>query len=158
MQRVVFIFLFLGSLYADSIRFVEHKYIGSLHTTISRKGVIDFNKDSIAVSYKQQKQSYVFFDEYLLVKDGDKEDSFSYEDKIELSLFYKLIKLVYKDEDDGISDYFRVEKTKKQVVELIPKEYISNAIDTIEYKKDGNNLEFLNIYFTNEDRIKIVQD
>ncbi len=41
---------------------------------------------------------------------------------------------------------------------LIPNEYLSNSISKIEFKKLSNKLEFLKIYFKNEDYIQIVQN
>ena len=41
---------------------------------------------------------------------------------------------------------------------LIPNEYLSNSISKIEFKKVSNKLEFLKIYFKNEDYIQIVQN
>lgn len=156
----IFIFLFalLVNLFAQTIEFEEEKYIISLETSVYKHGTIEFNNNFTKVLYKNTSKEFLFFDDYLLIKDNDNEQKFDYEEKIELSLFAKLINLIYKNESENIEEFFKVEKNEDKSINLIPNEYLKNTISKIEYKKDENILKYLKIYFKNGDYIKIVQN
>ncbi|AXK49071.1 hypothetical protein CRU87_06955 [Aliarcobacter trophiarum LMG 25534] len=149
--------IFVLNLYSSSISFKEEKFVSSLQTSVYKDGLIEFNSDFIKVSYKNLSNSYLFYSDYLLIKDKENEQKFSYEEKVELSLFSKLLNLIYKNKSEDIKEYFKVEKNEKETI-LLPNEYLANSIEKIEYKKIGDRLAFLKIYFKNEDYIKIVQN
>ena len=96
-------------------------------------------------------------DDHFISKDNQTEQKLNYEDRVELNLFYKLINFIYKDKKDGIEEFFKLQEIENKMV-LIPNEYLSNSISKIEFKKVSNKLEFLKIYFKNEDYIQIVQN
>lgn len=54
-----------------------------------------------------------------------------------------------------IKEYFLIESG--DVIHLEPTDELSSVISNIEYKKEGEKLIFLNIFFTDENRIEIVQ-
>ncbi len=154
----IFIFLFVSllNLFSQTIKFEEEKYVSSLETSVYNQGIIEFGEKFTKVSYRNLSNNYLFFDEYLIIKDKENEQKYNYEEKIELSLFSKLINLIYKNQDENIGEYFTIEKDSEST-NLIPNEYLKNSISKIEYKKDKDILKYLKIYFKNEDYIKIVQ-
>lgn len=81
----------------------------------------------------------------------------NYEENLELTIFSKIIRSIYQNETDELKEYFDIKNENKKII-LIPNEYIANAINKIEYKKNDSKLEFLKIHFTNEDWINIVEN
>lgn len=154
---LLFLSIFISSIFADKINFSEEKYLGSLETSVYKYGTIEFNNDFVKVSYKNISNEFLFFDDYLIIKNKNDEQKFDYEEKIELSLFSKLINLIYRNQEENVDNFFKIEKSE-DVINLIPNEYLANSISKIEYKKDENVLKYLKIYFKNEDYIKIVQN
>lgn len=75
---------------------------------------------------------------------------------MELTIFSKLIKGIYRNQQEELTEYFEITNENEKTI-LVPNEYLSNAIQKIEYKKIEEKLEFLKIYFSNEDWINIVQ-
>jgi len=157
MYKLFLILILTTFSFASSINFKEEKYVSALQTSVYKDGNINIQDNKITVSYKNLNSSYIFYDSYFILKDKDNEQQLNYEDSVELSLFYKLISFIYKNRQDSIEDFFKIENIEG-IYNLIPNEYISNAIDKIEFKKNLDKLEFLKIYFRNEDYIKIVQN
>ncbi|MEV9545939.1 hypothetical protein [Aliarcobacter butzleri] len=157
MYKVFFIFIFTTFCFSSTINFQEEKFVNALQASVYKNGTIEIKNDSIKVSYKNFDTSYIFFSDYFIVKDKNSEQKLKYEDRVELSIFYKLINLIYRDKKDGIEEFFNLENVENKTV-LTPNEYLSNSIEKVEFKKEQSILNFLKIYFKNEDYIKIVQN
>lgn len=157
MCRILFLSLFMVlSLFADSVKFKEEKYVNALQTSVNREGILKIEKDFIEINYKKDDKSFIFYNEHIISKKQNKKELIKYEDNIELAVFIKLIKGIYKNQFEDLKEYFKISSENGKII-LIPNEYISSVIEKIEYKKNNEKLEFLEIYFVNEDRIKIVQ-
>jgi len=157
MYKLLLFFVLIVSSFASNINFKEEKYVSALQTSVYKYGNINIQVNKIIVSYKNPNSSYIFYEDYFILKDKNKEQKLNYDEKVELSLFYKLITLIYQDRQDDIQEFFQLKEDDGNII-LIPNEYISNTIEKIEYKKEQNRLKFLKIYFKNEDYIKIVQN
>jgi len=157
MYKLLLFFVLIVSSFASNINFKEEKYVSALQTSVYKYGNINIQANKIIVSYKNPNSSYIFYEDYFILKDKNKEQKLNYDEKVELSLFYKLITLIYQDRQYDIQEFFQLKEDDGNII-LIPNEYISNTIDKIEYKKEQNRLKFLKIYFKNEDYIKIVQN
>ena len=153
------LFLLLSStlfLFANPIKFKEEKYVNALQTSVNKNGILKLENDFIEINYFEENKSFIFYNDYIILKTKEKEDTLKYEENIELSVFLKLIKSIYKNQPEDLKEYFDITNEDKKTI-LIPNEYLSNVIQRIEYKKIDNRLEFLKIYFVNEDWINIVQ-
>lgn len=157
MYKVFFIFIFTTFCFSSTINFQEEKFVNALQASVYKNGIIEIKNNFIKVSYKDFDTSYIFFSDHFIVKDKNSERELKYEDRVELSIFYKLINLIYRDKKDGIEEFFNLENIENKTV-LTPNEYLSNSIEKVEFKKEQSILNFLKIYFKNEDYIKIVQN
>lgn len=157
MFKILFLFLFISlSLFANRINFKEEKYINALQTSVYKNGTLTIEEKTIILTYPEKEISFYFNKDNIIKKNGTSEEILEYEDNLELTIFSKIIESIYKDESNNLAEYFEIKKEKEKVV-LLPNDYISNAISKIEYNKTGSKLEFLKIYFTNEDWINIVE-
>lgn len=154
------IFLLLLSsfilLFADVINFQEERYISSLSKSVFKKGSLEIRSDFIELSYVGEDKIYDFYDDYIILKSSNETQKYSYDEKMELNLFSKLIRLIYGNKKDGIDEFFNSKKDGDLIV-LEPKEQLSRHIEKIEYKKLKGVLVFLKISFKNDEWIKIVQ-
>ena len=148
--------IFMSLALSNEVKFNETKYINAVDLEVSKKGILVFDKNFTKLSYEKEETSFKFRVDNILQIKGDKETILSYDENLELSIFSTLINAIYKNDLEKLEEFFEIKKEKEEIV-LIPNDYISNVIDKIEYRKTSKNLDFLNIYFTNEDRINIVQ-
>ncbi|MEZ4692585.1 MAG: hypothetical protein R2837_00860 [Aliarcobacter sp.] len=63
---------------------------------------------------------------------------------MELTIFSKLIEGIYRNQQEELTEYFEITNENEKTI-LVPNEYLSNAIQKIEYKKIEEKLEFLKI-------------
>ena len=157
MFKILFLFL-LSTLFllANPIKFKEEKYINALQSSIYKNGFLKIEENFIEINYKEDNKAFIFYNDHIILKTKEKEDTLKYEENIELSVFLKLIKCIYKNQPEDLKEYFDITNEDKKTI-LMPNEYLSNVIQKIEFKKNNEKLEFLKIYFVNEDWINIVQ-
>lgn len=157
MFKILFLFL-LSTLFllANPIKFKEEKYINALQSSIYKNGILGIEENFIEINYKEDNKAFIFYNDHIILKTKEKEDTLKYEENIELSVFLKLIKCIYKNQPEDLKEYFDITNEDKKTI-LMPNEYLSNVIQKIEFKKNNEKLEFLKIYFVNEDWINIVQ-
>lgn len=154
------LFLFICStlyLFSNTIKFEEEKYISAVQMNTYKNGTIEINEDSIVLAYPESNISFSFNKDNIIKRKNQDEEILKYEDNLELTIFSKIIGSIYRDQTDDLEEYFEIKKDKNLVV-LLPNDYISNVINKIEYNKKDSKLEFLKIYFTNEDWINIVEN
>lgn len=157
MGKILFLYLFtVLFLFADTIKFKEEKYVNALQSSVFRNGMLKLEKDFIEIIYQEEHKSFIFYNDRIVLKTKEKEENLKHGDNIELSVFLKLIKSIYKNQQEDLKEYFEITNEKEKTV-LSPNEYLANVIQKIEYKKANDKLDFLKIYFINEDWIKIVQ-
>lgn len=157
MFKILFLFLTTTLfLFSNPIKFKEEKYINALHSSIQKNGILKFEDNSIEIIYQGTNKSFIFYDDYIGLKTEEKEEILKYEENMELTIFSKLIKGIYRNQQEELTEYFEITNENEKTI-LVPNEYLSNAIQKIEYKKIEEKLEFLKIYFSNEDWINIVQ-
>lgn len=157
MFKILFLFL-LSTLFllANPIKFKEEKHINALQSSIYKNGILKIEDNFIEIIYKEDNKSFIFYNDHIILKTKEKEDTLKYEENIELSVFLKLIKSIYKNQPEDLKEYFGIASENEKTI-LTPNEYLANVIQKIEFKKTNEKLEFLKIYFVNEDWINIVQ-
>ena len=157
MIKFIILFLIIAIYgFCEPIKFQEEKFISSLQTSVYKNGLININENNIEVKYSNNGKYFIFNDENIIEKNSDEEKILTYEENLELTIFSKIIRSIYQDKTDELKEYFEIKNEDKKIV-LIPNEYISNAINKIEYEKNNSELKFLKIYFTNEDWINIIE-
>ena len=157
MFKILFLFLCATLfLFANPIKFKEEKYINALQSSVNKNGILKLENDFIEINYLEENKSFIFYNDHIILKTKEKEDTLKYEENIELSVFFKLIKSIYKNQHEELKEYFEIKNENEKTI-LTPNEYLANVIQKIEFKKTNEKLEFLKIYFVNEDWIKIVQ-
>lgn len=156
LRLFIIISLLTTFILAKEVKFNETKYINALDIELSKKGTIIFADEFTILSYTNENNLYKFLKDHILKVENKKETILQYDNNLELTIFNTLLNAIYKNNFEQIKQYFTIKKENKIIV-LNPNDYISNVIDKIEYKKTLEKLEFLEIYFTNEDRIKIVE-
>ncbi len=155
MHKIFFIIILLSSfLFATSVKFEEEKYISALQTSVFSNGTIQFTNEFIKITYPQKDKGYTFYNDFILVTSGENTQEILYEDNIELTVLYTLFNSIYTNNNQELEEYFDI-NSKREFITLLPKDYLSNIIDKIEYQKNDKSLNFLKIYFLNEDWIKI---
>lgn len=150
------LFLFHSLVLAELINFQEVKYIYALDQELQTKGTIEINEDSIILKYTNSSQVVKYDDSFIHIINNNETQKITHDENIEYALFFSLIKGVFQNNTSLLSNNFTIKKTKDTTT-LIPNEYLANAIEKIEYKKPNKILEYLTIFFLNQDTIKIKQ-
>lgn len=152
---ILFIFLIINIFYAKEINFTQTKYINALDSSFKKYGFIKISKNELILKYSNEDKIIHFKEDNILILNKGKEEILEYDKNIKLQIFYKLITSIYNNNTSSLENNFKV--LKKDDITLVPKEYIKNIIHKIKYKKENEKLKYLDIYFTNKDRISIVQ-
>lgn len=157
MKKKFFAFLLLHSIVlAELINFQETKYIYALDQELQKNGSIEINEKLIVLKYSNSSQVVKYDDTSIHIINQNDVQTIPHEESIEYNLFFSLIKGVFQNDTTLLANSFTITKDKDTTT-LIPNEYLANAIEKIEYKKTNNKLDFLTIFFTNQDHIKIKQ-
>lgn len=151
----LFYLFLLFSLEAKEVYFIEKKFISTINANIRKDGILKIDKDLISLKYPKENKEFLFYKDKIHLKKENSEEILNYEDYIQLDIFYQLIKAIYTNNMEFIKEYFLIESG--DVIHLEPTDELSSVISNIEYKKEGEKLIFLNIFFTDENRIEIVQ-
>lgn len=155
-KTFLILFLFHSLVLAELINFQEIKYIYALDQELQTKGTIEINEDSIILKYTNSSQVVKYDDSFIHIINNNETQKITHDENIEYALFFSLIKGVFQNNTTLLSNNFTIKKTKDTTT-LIPNEYLANAIEKIEYKKPNKILEYLTIFFLNQDTIKIKQ-
>ena len=103
------LFLLLSTtlfLFSNPIKFKEEKYINALQSSVSKNGVLKVEDNFIEIIYQGSDKSFVFYDDYIGLKTKEKEEILKYEENMELTIFSKLIKSIYKNQQDRLTSYY----------------------------------------------------
>lgn len=156
MYKILFFILFLISQSsAQKVEFTESNYINALNTTQTKKGSLNFLENSVILQYHNENKIITFNEDNILVSTKYDDETLQYNENVELAMFFTLVNAIFRDDIDSLKEDFDVIISNN--ITLIPNDYIANVIEKIQYKKKNSKLEYLKIYFTNENRIKIVQ-
>lgn len=157
MKRASILLIFLSlHLYGEIIEFVEKKYIDALDFTVRKEGYLEFDKSYTKLTYIKENLTITYKDNTILIKKDTQEESFKAWEQLELNSYFLVVNAIYYNKNEDLKKDFEVVK-EDTITLLIPKNILSNVIEKIEYKKESNRLKYLDIYFTNSDRISIVE-
>ncbi len=152
-KKLLLVFLFISSVYADIVNFKENRYLYAIDNSFSKKGTIIFEKESIEVSYNLDSKIMVYSNDKLTIKDGDEVYEVDLEKNIHMKVFFYLLEAIYYNRQDHLKEFFTI-KDDNSTILLNPKDLVSNYISHISYKKT-KRLDFLEIKLNNKDRIYI---
>ena len=140
--------------FSKTIYFSEEKYYEALESTFNKKGEIHFLKDKIEVKYDGDDTLLTYSDDILITKKGTIIKKLDLTKKPSVKMFFVLFESIYFDKKEILQSYFSMQK-KGKTVEMLPHKTISNYIESVQYKKTNNKLDFLQINLSNEDRIRL---
>jgi len=146
--------LFNALISAKSVHFMEEKYYASLDKTISKKGLISFRNQKIAIRYDNETRSIEYDGTYLRTYTGKQVKKVNLDQKPAIKMFFMLFESVYFNKTNTLSSYFDIKK-KDHSVTLSPKKNVAQYISSMHYKKEKGKLHFLDIHLANGDRIHI---
>ncbi len=154
-KKYVFILLFLSNiLFSKEVHFNETKYIYALDNKFSKVGTLNIEDAKVTLHYKNSDKKVIYTDENIQIITSNTTEIYTHEESLEYNIFFQLVLGIYTNNTSQLGENFTL-KQDKNLVTLIPNEYLSSVIETIEYEKNNNTLKFLKINFTNQDRITI---
>jgi len=153
-KTLIFSTLFMLNSSAKTIHFSEEKYYEALEKSFSQEGNITFSDESIEIVYFEDKRKLLYTEDQLKIdKEGEKK-TIDLSDKPEISIFFKLFRAIYFNDQETLNTFFTTEKLKELTI-LSPLPLIAKHIKKVNYKKTEKKLIFLDILFSSEDRIHI---
>lgn len=155
-NALLVLFLVNPFLLAQTINFKEVKYIYALDQELYKNGSIKIDDNTIILQYSNSSQIIKYDDLFIHIINNDEIQKIPHNENIEYSVFFSLIKGIFQNNLTLLANSFTINKDKDKTI-LIPNEYLANAIEKIEYKKQNKKLKFLRIFFLNQDSIKITQ-
>lgn len=154
--KKILLTLLLGvsALTAQSINFVEERFLDAISMTFTKKGEISFEKEAIEILYKNG-QKITYKEGIVTIKEDDTIHTINTEKDPSSKMMFILFDAIYFEKFEALKPFFSIEKKITNEVTLEPKKIIENYIDHVSYKKEKQRLLFLKIYFRNDDRIMI---
>jgi hypothetical protein len=145
--------LLVSSIFAKSIQFSEAKYVDALGKTFQKSGKITFAKNSMQIDYAD-KTSLFYSGDFVISTKGTRRKKIDLKKNPSIKMFFLLFEAIYFNKKSLFTRYFDQEK-KQGVVILTPHKTIHQYIESVHYKKTAKKLNFLEIYMSNKDRIRI---
>ena len=155
-MRFLLSFAFLLSvLCANS--FTEKRYIYALDKTTVYNGNIKISKEATSIRYTSPiNKRLTQIDSSLIIEDFDanKTETLDLSKRLDLKLYFQMIKSVNTKEFALLEEYFTLNKNKNNF-ELLPKNRVKKAISKIDITLLKDDIKSMVIYFTNRDIIEI---
>lgn len=139
--------IFILSLSSSTIHFQEEKYIEVIGNSIIKKGTLTFENDSISLKYKNTKETLVYKNNELFIKNDKTSKKIDTNKQVSLKIVFLLIEAIHKNDLELLSEYFNIKKENK-IFNLNPKDELKNYIKDIQFKKD-TKLDFITINMLN---------
>jgi len=153
--KIVYFLLFtLSTLFSQEIHFKETKYIYALDNELSKVGTLNITDNKVILQYKSSDKTVIYTAQNIKIVSKDDKEIYTHAESVEYDLFFKLVLAIYTNDTTLVLENFAITK-KKKTITLLPDEYLSSILETIQYEKDGKKLKYLEIHFTNQDRITI---
>lgn len=154
-----FLWLFLLftalSLKAEDLAFTESRYINALDKTLTLSGNINFDNERIKIVYKEPHQKTILYeDETLTIDDGKNSKTISINSEPVMGYFFMVIKAIH-DENYTFLDTFFTTEHFDTYTKLTPKEVVAQYLQEVLFYKNKENLKFLKMVTTAQDRIEI---
>jgi hypothetical protein len=143
-------------LFAQDIKFSEKRYIYAIDNEFSKNGKLFIDEKKVVLQYMQSEKKVIYTKDIIQVIDGDTVQNFTHEENVQYDLFFQLVLAIYNNELQKLQENFQVKRADEEII-LFPKEQIASIIKKISFKKVGQRLKYLTIYFQNQDRITIEQ-
>ena len=153
-KLVTLLVLFYTSLFSSSFNFTELRYSDAIQKSIELKGVIEFYKDGLKVSYPKNAKEIEYIDGDISYKESGKEVSLGEIQKIQIMRYFDVLVLLHSGDESSLDEMFEVKKDFGGTI-LIPKGEVKNYIDSIELLKDKKLLKYVKLYLKNSDHIMI---
>lgn len=151
----VFLLFVAISLKAESLAFNETRYINALDKTLTLSGIISFDNESIKITYKEPQQKTILYrDEILTIDDGKNSKTISITSEPVMGYFFMVIKAIH-DENHTLLDTFFTTEYFDTYTKLTPKELVAKYVQEVLFYKNKENLKFLKMVATSQDRIEI---
>ena len=150
---LLILLLTVPPLTAQSINFVEERFLDAISMTFTKKGEISFDKGAIEILYKNG-QKITYKEGNVTIQEDDTIHTINTDKDPSSKMMFILFDAIYSENLEPLQPFFSIKKTTNEVT-LEPKKIIENYIDHIKKKKEEQRLVFLKIYFRNDDRIMI---
>ncbi len=151
---ILVITLLMSSLMAKKFNFSEVRYSNAFDTSVELKGEIIFDTNSLFIKYESSTKTILYKDFELTFKQDGTVLELDEIQKQRISSYFKVILLLYSNDEKLLSEKFEVKKDANRVV-LIPKENMRSYVRKIILTKVINELKVIELYFTNSDKITI---
>jgi len=148
---ILFMFAFLK---ADSFHFLEKRYSSALDASIEFEGSIEFEINSLQISYIKQDKSLSYKAGNIVYKEAQEEVELPSEIKAKLVQYFEILILLHFGNEEVLRKTFEVNKNKDKTV-LKPLGSLAHYIKKISLIKNEGVLKEVKLFLQNEDTIKI---
>jgi len=154
MKILFFISLLTTIVFSQKILFNETKYIYALDNEFTKNGTLNIDKNKVTLHYNNSEKNMIYTAENIQIITKNNTKTFTHEESVEYNLFFQLVLGIFTNNTTLLLDNFTIE-TEKNIITLLPNEYLASVIKNIKYEKNNDKLKYLTINFINQDRITI---
>ena len=154
MIKILLLFcIFILTINAQTINFLEEKYVELINDTIIKKGTLSFETNQISLNYKGSDKTLVYKNDLLLIKTKKDIQKIDSKNQFALKIVFLIIEAINKNDFKTLKRYFIVEESNTQIT-LTPNGNLKNYISDIKFKKN-KKLEYLTINMKNGNKTTI---
>jgi archaellin len=155
MKKLFFLFFItFGALFAKSYNFKETRYSEALDKSIILKGVIDFQKDSLSISYDKEKKVIKYKNGQVKLFENSKEVDIPQKQASFMSQYFEILLILHNHDDSVLEDDFEIMDVENTTV-LFPIGFLKNFIEEIDLRKRDNEYKDIKLVLKNGDTITI---
>lgn len=156
MRRLIVALLITTSLFASHVKFKESRYIDATGKTINLKGEIEFNKDSIVISYSEpsKKTLSVKGDTLTIQNEKGEKEIVDLQKNRQSAFYFSIFRSINEKNPDSFKEFFEVAKSQNGY-KLTPKSELKKSIVQIAVKTLNDKPQNIKIELANGDKIEI---
>ncbi len=148
------LFITINILLSKEVHFNETKYIYALDNEFTKNGTLNIDKNKVTLHYDNSEKNVIYTAKNIQIITKKNTETFAHEESVEYTLFFQLVLGIYTNNTTLLLDNFTIE-SEKNIITLLPNEYLASVIKNIKYEKNNDKLKYLTINFINQDRITI---
>jgi cytochrome oxidase Cu insertion factor (SCO1/SenC/PrrC family) len=155
MIKVLFVLcLLLSSVTGQSFHFSELRYSDAINHYTQLNGTIDFQKDSLEISYKHPAVDFFYDGEDIVYTKDGKEMPLDATQKAHMMQYFDILKMLHVGDESELKSEFTMSHSHGFTL-LKPTGTLRYYIEKIELTKENNLLEYVKLYLKNNDYITI---
>ncbi len=154
MKLLLAFWLFGCLLFAQGYNFTELRYSDAINRYVQLEGKITFYKDGLDIEYPKTAKELNYKDGVLLYLENNKEVALNELQTSKVTQYFDILTLIHNGNESELKEMFSIKHNSDEDI-LKPLGIIKHYIKYIILRKAKNSLQYIKLFFQNNDTISI---